>query len=117
MNEILQRVDVILDLYGSNRTRLAAKIGIAQSTLTSIYQRGNLKSIQSVAESVLEIYADVRQEWLFEGQEPMLKSQLEESGFDALHEIIRNLSETIKSQQETIAELSKQCKKSAASVA
>lgn len=46
MNEILQRVDIILDLYGSNRTRLASKIGMAQSTLTSIYQRGNLKSIQ-----------------------------------------------------------------------
>ena len=117
MNEILQRVDIILDLYGSNRTRLASKIGMSQSTLTSIYQRGNLKSIQSIAESVLEIYADVRQEWLFEGQEPMLKSQLEKGGFEALHEIIRNLSETIKSQQETIAELSGQNKKTNATVA
>lgn len=117
MNEILQRVDIILDLYGSNRTRLASKIGMAQSTLTSIYQRGNLKSIQSIAESVLEIYADVRQEWLLDGQEPMLKSQLEESGFAALHEIIRNLSETIKSQQATIAELSCKNKKTSATVA
>lgn len=108
MNEILQRVDIILDLYGSNRTRLASKIGMAQSTLTSIYQRGNLKSIQSIAESVLEIYADVRQEWLLDGQEPMLKSQLEESGFEALHEIISELTATVKSQQETIAKLTKQ---------
>ena len=108
MNEILQRVDIILDLYGSNRTRLASKIGMAQSTLTSIYQRGNMKSIQSVAESVLEIYADVRQEWLLDGQEPMLRSQLEESGFEALHEIISELTATVKSQQETIAKLTKQ---------
>lgn len=70
-----------------------------------------------MAESVLEVYADVRKEWLLYGQEPMLRSQLEKGGFEALNEIIRNLSETIRSQQETIAELSKQCKKSAASVA
>lgn len=108
MNEILQRVDIILDLYGSNRTRLAAKIGMAQSTLTSIYQRGNLKSIQSIAESVLEIYADVRNEWLMYGQEPMLRSQLEKNGFEALHEIISELTATVKSQQETIAKLTKQ---------
>lgn len=108
MNEILQRVDIILDLYGSNRTRLASKIGMAQSTLTSIYQRGNLKSIQSIAESVLEIYADVRKEWLFDGQEPMLRSQLEDSGFAALREIISKLTATVNSQQETIARLTKQ---------
>ena len=116
-DETLQRIDAVLDLYGSNRTRLAAKIGMPQSTLTSIYQRGNAKSVMAVAESVLEIYADVRKEWLLYGQEPMLRSQLEESGFAALHEIIRNLSETIKSQQETIAELSRQCKKTTATVA
>lgn len=114
---ILQRIDDVLDLYGSNRTRLASKIGMPQSTLTSIYQRGNTKSVIAMAESVLEIYADVRKEWLLDGHEPMLRSQLEDSGFAALHEIIRNLSETIKSQQDTIDELSRQCKKTTATVA
>lgn len=105
---ILQRIDDVLDLYGSNRTRLASKIGMPQSTLTSIYQRGNIKSVIAMAESVLEIYADVRQEWLLDGQEPMLRSQLEKGGFEALHEIISELTATVKSQQETIAKLTKQ---------
>lgn len=108
MNEILQRVDTILDLYGSNRTRLASKIGMPQSTLTSIYQRGNTKSVIAMAESVLEIYADVRKEWLLYGQEPMLRSQLEKGGFESLHEIISELTATVNSQQETIARLTKQ---------
>lgn len=105
---ILQRIDDVLDLYGSNRTRLASKIGMPQSTLTSIYQRGNTKSVIAMAESVLEIYADVRKEWLLYGQEPMLRSQLEKGGFEALNEIISELTATVKSQQETIAKLTKQ---------
>ena len=112
-DKTLQRIDIVLDLYGSNRTRLAEKIGMPQSTLTSIYQRCNTKSVQSVAESVLGIYADVRREWLIDGQEPMLRSQLEAGGFAALHEIIRNLSETVKAQQETITMLSQTQKKTA----
>lgn len=105
---ILQRIDDVLDLYGSNRTRLASKIGMPQSTLTSIYQRGNTKAVIAMAESVLEIYADVRKEWLLDGHDPMLRSQLEDSGFAALHEIISKLTATVNSQQETIARLTKQ---------
>ena len=113
-DETLLRIEAVLELYGSNKTTLARKIGMAQSTLSSIFQRGNKNAIPSVAESVLEIYADVRREWLIDGQEPMLKSQLESNGFTALHEIIRNLSETVKAQQETIAMLSQHTKKTAA---
>ena len=108
MDEILQRIDQILDMYGSNRTRLASKIGMAQSTLTSIFQRGNKNAIPPFAESVLGIYADVREEWLLHGEEPMLRSQLEQGGFAALHEIIHNLSETVRQPQDTISQLTRQ---------
>lgn len=114
MNEILQRIDQILDLYGVTRTKFAEKIGMPQSTLTSIFKRENEKAIQTMAESALNIYADVRREWLMDGQGPMLKSQLEAGGYTALHEIISNLSKTIKEQQETISRLTKSQKKTAA---
>lgn len=108
MDEILQRLDQVIELYGSNKTAFSRKIGMAQSTLTSIYQRGNGKAIQSMAESALEIYADVRPEWLMHGEEPMLRSQLRNEGTDKLIDIITNLSATIRAQQETISNLTKQ---------
>lgn len=107
MNEILKRINEVLDLYGSNRTTLAHKIGMAQSTLSSIYSRENEKSVVSVANAVLGIYADVRPDWLLHGEEPMLKSQLEQNGIAYLHETIRNLSETVRKQQETIDKLTR----------
>lgn len=105
MDETLYRIEQILDLYGSNRTRFASKIGMAQSTMTSIFQRENEKAIQNMAESALRIYADVRPEWLLHGEEPMLKSQLNEQTNKELIEIISRLSETIRNQQETIKSL------------
>ena len=107
MNEILKRIDQILDLYGTSRTRFAAKIGMPQSTLTSIFQRENEKAIQTMAESALNIYADIRPEWLMHGEEPMLKSQLKTKGPDRLLQIISELSETIRLQQQTINQLTK----------
>lgn len=107
MNEILQRIEQILDLYGTSRTRFAAKIGMPQSTLTSIFQRENEKAIQTMAESALNIYADIRPEWLMHGEEPMLKSQLKNEGPDRLLQIISELSETIRLQQQTINQLTK----------
>ena len=108
MDEILQRLDQVIELYGSNKTAFARKIGMAQSTLTSIYQRNNGKAILSMAESALEIYADVRPEWLMHGEEPMLRSQLRNEGIDKLIDIITDLSATIRAQQETISNLTKQ---------
>ena len=105
MNEILQRIEQVLDLYGTTKTRFAAKIGMPQSTMTSIFQRENDKAIQTMAESALKIYADVRPEWLLHGEEPMLKSQLNEQTNKELIEIISRLSETIRNQQETIKSL------------
>ena len=58
-----------------------------------------------MAESALKIYADVRPEWLLHGEEPMLKSQLNEQTNKELIEIISRLSETIRNQQETIKSL------------
>ena len=105
---ILQRIDKILDLYGTSKTRFAAKIGMPQSTLTSIFQRENEKAVQTMAESALRIYADVRPEWLLHGDEPMLKSQLNEQTNKELIDTISRLSETIRQQQETINNLTKQ---------
>lgn len=108
MEEILKRIDQILDLYGTSKTRFAAKIGMPQSTLTSIFQRKNEKAVQSMAKSALGIYADVRPEWLMHGEEPMLKSQLNEQTSEKLVAIINELSATIREQQETIKRLTEQ---------
>lgn len=107
MNATLQRIEQILDLYGSNKTAFARKIGMAQSTLVCIYQRGEGKSVQTMAESALEIYQDVRPEWLLHGEEPMLRSQLRNDGTEKLIDIINELSNTIRLQQETIDKLTK----------
>lgn len=110
MEDTIQRIERILDLYGSNKTTLSHKIGMPQSTLSSIFSRKNAKSVRSVADAMLAIYADVRPDWLLYGQEPMLKSQLEQNGFSDLHKIIRNLSETVRMQQETINKLTQRKK-------
>ena len=105
MNDTLQRLDQILELYGTSKTRFAAKINMPQSTLNSIYHRENAKAIQTVAKSALRIYADVRPEWLLNGEGPMLFSQLRNEGIDKLIASIAELSETVRLQQQTINEL------------
>ncbi len=107
MNETLQRIEQVIDLYGTTKTTLAHKIGMAQSTLSSIFIRGNQNAIPPLADAILGIYADVRREWLVEGQEPMLYSQLRDDGTSLLIQTITNLSETVRQQQETIRQLTK----------
>ncbi len=105
MNEILNRIEQVLDLYGSNKTTLSKKIGIPQSTLSSLYERQG-KPKEKITDAILSVYADVRREWLLYGEEPMLRSQMQDLDKDQLLAIISRLSETISSQQATILRLS-----------
>ena len=107
MDSTLQRIDQVLELYGTNRTKFSQKIGMSQSTLSCIFARGEGKSIQPVAEAALQVFADVRPQWLLHGEEPMLKSQLTDQGTEKLIDIIASLSETIRQQQIVIGNLTK----------
>lgn len=104
MNEVLQRIEIVLEHYGSTKTTLAKKIGMAQSTLSSQFLRNMIPS-EYLIDSIIEIYSDVRKEWLLNGEEPMLRSQMIDSGTDELITIISRLTETIRQQQETINKL------------
>ncbi len=106
MNEVLQRIEIVLEHYGSTKTTLAKKIGMAQSTLSSQFLR-NMNPSDYLIDSILEIYSDVRKEWLVKGEEPMLHSQMIDYGTNKLINIIGTLTETIKQQEQTIHNLSK----------
>ena len=106
MNEVLQRIEIVLEHYGSTKTTLAKKIGMAQSTLSSQFLR-NMKPSDYLIDSILEIYSDVRKEWLIKGEEPMLRSQMLDEGTNKLINIISELTETIRQQEQTITRLTK----------
>lgn len=106
MNEVLQRIEIVLEHYGSTKTTLAKKIGMAQSTLSSQFLR-NMTPSDYLIDAIIEIYADVRKEWLIRGEEPMLRSQMLDDGTNKLINIISELTETIRQQEQTITRLTK----------
>jgi len=100
----LGRIDEVLEYYGSNRTQLARKMGMAQSTLSDMFARGSDPK-RVLLRRVCEAYPDVRRQWLEEGVPPMLRSQDMSAGLASVAASIDALRETVALQQQTIERL------------
>lgn len=104
IEDSLDRIDEVLEYYGSNRTQLARKMGMAQSTLSEIFSRGTDPK-RKLMKKVCEVYQDVRIQWLENGELPMLKSQDKSLNIEMLSSSIDRLRDIICKQQETIDRL------------
>lgn len=104
IEDSLDRIDEVLEYYGSNRTQLARKMGMAQSTLSEIFSHGTDPK-HRLTRKVCEVYKDVRIQWLENGEQPMLKSQDESLNIEMLSSSIDRLRDIICKQQETIDRL------------
>lgn len=72
---VLQRIRKIINLYSVSDRRFAEAIGVAQTTISSLFSRGSEPNI-SMVKSILNVYTDISPIWLITGEGPMLKSEV-----------------------------------------
>lgn len=70
---VLQRIRKIINLYSVSDRRFAEAIGVAQTTISSLFSRGSEPNV-SIIKSILNVYTDISPIWLLTGEGEMLKS-------------------------------------------
>nr|WP_288795937.1 S24 family peptidase [uncultured Bacteroides sp.]DAK77794.1 MAG TPA: Repressor protein CI [Caudoviricetes sp.] len=71
---VLQRIRKIINLYSVSDRRFAEAIGLAQTTMSSLFSRGSEPNV-SIVKSILNVYTDISPIWLLTGEGEMLKSE------------------------------------------
>lgn len=68
--ELFERVEAVLKIKGHSRHSLAKRLGIAQVTFNRYFNKENQDKLSAHLWALLEVYPDVRRDWLFfdEGQ-------------------------------------------------
>lgn len=72
-NTVLQRIRYLIDYYHLSDRKFSERIGLPQTTVSSLFKRGNEPNI-SIVNAILSEFKDVDMEWLLTGQGSMLKS-------------------------------------------
>lgn len=106
MNEqsINERIREIISLYRLSDRQFAIKIGVTQSVIGSMFQKGTEPSAK-VIKLTLSTFEDISAEWLLRGKGEMLLSNNQLK--DENTERISRLVDTIATLQGTINEQSK----------
>lgn len=98
------RIRQIIQTVGIADNAFAKKIGVTQSVIASMFQRGTEPSAK-VLTSILTTYEDISSEWLLRGKGEMLISGNKQE--DENTERISMLVDTITTLQKTINEKTK----------
>lgn len=72
---VLQRIRNVIDYHNLSDRKFAEVIGLPQTTISSLFKRGNEPNI-SIVRSILNAFEDIDINWLITGQGEMLKSYL-----------------------------------------
>lgn len=72
-NTVLQRIRSLIDYYHLSDRKFSERIGLPQTTVSSLFKRGNEPNI-SIVNAILSEFKDVSMEWLLTGEGSMLKS-------------------------------------------
>lgn len=71
---VLQRIRSIIKFYSLSDRRFAEVINLPQTTISSLFKRGNEPNV-SIVQSILNAYTDISPGWLLTGKGSMLKSE------------------------------------------
>lgn len=109
------RIREIIQSSSVTDSAFAKKIGVTQSVIASMFQRGTEPSAKVIA-SILLTYEDISSEWLLRGKGEMLISdnfKKDESNerISRLVDTIATLQGTINEQMKTIQLISEESKK------
>lgn len=72
-NTVLQRIRSLIDYYHLSDRKFSERIGLPQTTVSSLFKRGNEPNI-SVVNAILSEFKDISMEWLLTGQGSMLRT-------------------------------------------
>lgn len=71
---VLQRIRDVIEFYNISDRKFAESIGLPQTTISSLFKRGNEPNI-TVVQSIVNAFADISLNWLITGEGPMLKEE------------------------------------------
>lgn len=71
--ELFERVRYLCEIKGISQTKLGKKLGVSQSAFNRWLKKDTEHNLWDYLPRILELFPDVRQEWLYMGREPMLK--------------------------------------------
>lgn len=72
---VLQRIRELIDYYSLSDRKFAESIGLPQTTISSLFQRGNEPNV-SIIQFILNVYTVISPEWLLTGQGSMFKTDI-----------------------------------------
>jgi len=72
---VIQRIKQIIEFYNLSVRKFGEKVGVAQSTLSSLFSRNSTPS-STLLQSILNAFEDVNSTWLLTGEGNMLKSSV-----------------------------------------
>lgn len=108
------RIRQIIQSVGITDSAFAKKIGVTQSVIGSMFQRGTEPSAKVIT-SILLAYEDISSEWLLRGKGEMLLSEIKQDPnierIERLVDTIATLQGTINEQMKTIQLLTEDNKK------
>lgn len=63
---VLQRIRELIDYYSLSDRKFAESIGLPQTTISSLFQRGNEPNV-SIVQAILNRYTEISPDWLLTG--------------------------------------------------
>lgn len=99
--ELFERIRHVCEMKEISQTRLAGKLGVTQSAFNRWLRKDTEHNLWDYLPKILELFPDVRPEWLYMGQEPPLKAQAEAEK-QALAERVEILENKVKRLQTQI---------------
>ena len=75
--ELYERVDEVIRIIASSRTRLARRLNIKQKTFNCWFSRDRQDYLLPALFRILELYPHISRDWLFFGEGEMVKPEMD----------------------------------------
>ncbi|RXE61966.1 helix-turn-helix transcriptional regulator [Paramuribaculum intestinale] len=110
MTALNEKIRDIISHYKLSDRQFAIKIGVTQSVIGSMFQKGTEPS-SKVIRNTLAAFPEISADWFLRDSGEMLKSHSKELGrINSLLDTIATLQDTINAKNNTIATLSERIK-------
>lgn len=71
--QLFERIRYICEITDVSQSKIARHLGVSQSSLNQWLKPGSQKNFFEHLPKILELFPDVRPEWLYMGQEPAFR--------------------------------------------
>lgn len=110
MATLNEKIREIISVYKLSDRQFAIKIGVTQSVISSMFQKGTEPS-SKVIRNTLTAFPEISADWFIRDAGDMLKSQSKEiERINSLLDTVTTLQDTINAKSATIATLSERIK-------